>query len=168
MARCEHDLIRIRSSASGQTDNRRKGGESVMSGEEFEVDEEERDAGIPTMPFLRRTPRARPQAEKPPIMIGRPLQHAAAPQPRQGLSRSDDRLSTSHDAVHQRREGQTPYVYNTDTVALQAGARVDKVGASATLRSLGMDRQGALNTTCDLTRLIASQTRTLMTSRRLR
>jgi hypothetical protein len=68
--------------------------------------------------------------------------------------------------VHQIRKGQTPY--NTDTVALQAGARVGKVGASATLRSLCMDRQGALNTTRDLTRLLASQTQTLMTSRRLR
>jgi hypothetical protein len=53
----------------------------------------------------------------------------------------------THDAVHQTRKGQTSY--NTGAVALQAGARVDKVGASATLRSLGRDRQGTFrfNTT---------------------
>jgi hypothetical protein len=46
----------------------------------------------------------------------------------------------THDVVHQTHKRQTPYI--TGTVALQAGARVDKVGASATLRSLGRDRGG--------------------------
>jgi hypothetical protein len=48
-----------------------------------------------------------------------------------GVSAGVTTAFVTHDAVHQTREGQTPYT--TGTVALQAGARVNKVGASATL-----------------------------------
>jgi hypothetical protein len=91
-----------------------------------------------------------------------------------GVSAGVTTALVTHDAVHQTREGQTPYT--TGTVALQAGARVDKVLRWARALPSLITRQGPPGCVQHDPRpdashdSVASQTQSqiLMTSRRLR